>query len=311
MNVAKLQELGLSLAEAQIYLAIIRQGPLAATGIADETGIKRPSVYPLLGSLTDKGLIEGSEGYGSKFAAIAPDEALPALILREKQTIADRERVAEELAESLGPVAADAEFALQDSVQVLRTPQIITERLDRLQIEATYQADTFVKAPIINRKLANPGQQKAQRRGVLFRCLYERAIIDHSDLRPYLHAWIAAGEEARVYDGELPYKLMVVDSQVVLLTLVKRTGQFSALLVRHTLFAKSMNILFDTFWNQSEPYMPTSTPPKRARRLTERKPNTRQSTAGGGTNSNRASRTAGEPRGLKNVQGDRSDDQQP
>ena len=252
-NVAKLEQLGLSSAEAQIYLAILHNGPLTAAAIAHETKIKRPSVYPIISSLADQGLVEGGAGYGSKFAAIAPDEALPALVRREKQTIAERERIADELAETLAPMAANGESALHDSVQILRTPQVITERLDRLQLEAMRQVDVIVKGPILNPRFGNPAQQKAQRRGVQFRGLYERAVVEDPKISPYLSNWIAAGEEARVYDGELPYKLVVLDSQIVVLTLVKQSGQSSALLVRHAPFAKSMNILFESFWKEAAP----------------------------------------------------------
>jgi hypothetical protein len=91
-------------------------------------------------------------------------------------------------------------------------------------------------------------------------------------------------EEARVYDGELPYKLVVLDSQILVLTLVKQSGQSSALLVRHAPFAKSMNILFDSFWDQSKPLTPTGAPATSARRLSKRKQSTRRSVAGGETN---------------------------
>src|SRR5687768_10980870 len=93
----KLEQLGLSPAEAQIYLAVLRNGPLAAARIAHETGIQRTSVYPTLCSLADKGLVAGGTGYGTKFAAVRPDEALRSLVAREKQKIAEQEQIAEEL----------------------------------------------------------------------------------------------------------------------------------------------------------------------------------------------------------------------
>jgi sugar-specific transcriptional regulator TrmB len=281
---AKLEQIGLSTLEAQIYLAILHHGPVTAATIAQATGIKRPSVYPILTSLADRGLIASGAGYGSTFAAIAPDEALPALVRREKQTIAERERIANELAKTLTPLAADAESALHDTVQVLRTPQVITDRLDRLQIEARRQVEVIVKGPILNPRLTNPAQQKAQQRGVQFKCLYERAIIDDSKIGPYLSDWISAGEEARVYDGELPYKLMVLDSQIVVLTLVKQSGQSSALLVRHTPFAKSMNVLFKSFWDESKPLTLHATSATSARKLSKRRSSGRRSVAGDKTN---------------------------
>jgi len=212
----------------------------------------------LLCSLADKGLVEGGAGYGSKFAAVPPEQALAALVAREKRTIAEREQIADELAEILAPLAADSESALDDTVQILRTPHLISERFDRLQLESEQQMEAFVKAPILSPRLSNPPQKKAQRHGVRVRALYERAVLDDEKVKPYLEAWVAGGEEARVYDGELPYKLVIFDRQVVLLTLVRRNGQSSAMLVRHEPFVKSLGILFDYFWQQAKPLFPES-----------------------------------------------------
>src|SRR6478672_3009088 len=105
----KLEQLGLSAAEAQVYLAILLHGPLAAPAIASQTGFARTSVYPTLCSLAEKGLIEGGLGHGSKFTAVAPEEALPALVMREERTLAERQQIAQELAETLAPLATDAD----------------------------------------------------------------------------------------------------------------------------------------------------------------------------------------------------------
>jgi sugar-specific transcriptional regulator TrmB len=253
---SKLEQLGLSTTEAQIYLALLHHGPLPAATIAKETGIPRTGVYPNLACLADKGLVEGGLGHGSKFAAVDPEEALPSLIIREEHALAERKRVADELAETLAPLAADAESALDDTVQVVRTPQVISERFHRLQLEAEHEVLNFVKAPILMPSQGNPAEQKSLQRGVRYRCLYERAVLDDPKIGPYLKSWIAAGEEARLYSGELPYKLVLFDRKVVLLTLVRRSGESSALMVRHEPFAKSIAMLFDTLWKEALPVIP-------------------------------------------------------
>lgn len=255
---AKLQQLGLSPAEADIYLALVQHGPRAAAAVATAAGLARTSVYPALGSLADKGLIEGGTGHGSKFAAIAPHEALRALIKREKEMLSERERVAIELGETLGAVAADAESAMDDTVQVVRTPQVISERFTRLQLEARRHIEVFIKTPILIPQRRNPAQKKAGKRGVHYKGLYERAVLQDPKVQPYLEQWAAEGEESRVYDGELPYKLVIFDSEVVLSTLVRRSGQPAALLIRHAPFARSMSILFNHFWEQAKPLAPNS-----------------------------------------------------
>lgn len=267
---AKLEQIGLSAPEARVYLALLHHGPLAAAGIAAQTGITRTSVYPTLCSLADKGLVEGGLGHGSRFAAVSPGEALPALIVRDKEAVSEREHIAAELVETLGPIAVEDESALDDTVQVLRTPQLISERFQRLEFEARREIQLVTKAPILSPTVANPGEEKALRRGVRYRCLYERAVLENPIVKATLQKWIAAGEEARVYDGELPYKYAVFDGEVVMLTLVRRSGQTSAMLVRHPPFAKSIGMLFDSFWKEAQPLVFDGADKRPSRRVRSR-----------------------------------------
>jgi sugar-specific transcriptional regulator TrmB len=249
----KLEQLGLSPAEAQVYLAVLNHGPLAATAIASQTGVPRTAVYPTLGSLVEKGLIEGGLAHGSKFTAVTPEEALRGLIAREERTLSERRQIAEELTASLPRLPEDAESELDDSVQLIRTGQLIGERQYRLQLESTRLIEAIVKAPILVARTWDAAQRKLMRRGVHYKALYERTVLDDPKIAPYLHGWLSGGEEARVFEGELPYKFFIYDQEVVLSTIVKRSGHPTALLVRHAPYARNMSILFNYFWNQSKP----------------------------------------------------------
>src|SRR5690242_1795958 len=93
--VSDLEQLGLSTPEAQLYVVLIENGSLAAAAAASLAGIQRSNVYPILMSLTDKGLVEGGAGYGSKFTAVPPDLALPYLISRDQEELARRDQLAQ------------------------------------------------------------------------------------------------------------------------------------------------------------------------------------------------------------------------
>ncbi len=56
-NIAILQNLGLNSEEARIYLALLGLGGCAASLLAKEVGLKRTTVYPILTSLAEKGLV--------------------------------------------------------------------------------------------------------------------------------------------------------------------------------------------------------------------------------------------------------------
>ena len=103
------------------------------------------------------------------------------------------------------------------------------------------------------------------RRGVRIRSVYEQSALDDPALEPYLSKWIAAGEEARFYDGELSHKLAVFDRQSVLMPLVAPSGQGSTLFIRHPQLAMSLGMLFDSFWERGKSF-----PASRARRTKDK-----------------------------------------
>lgn len=249
----QLEKLGLLDAEAEVYLALIRNGPLGASAIASVTGVPRSSVYPTLNSLAEKGLVQAGAGYGSRFSPVAPERALPTLITREKEEIAERERLAGKLVQQLSALVEPAEAVPEELIQVIRNPRGVAERFDRSQLEAEQQVEGFVKAPFFFRQ-DNPAQKKALGRGVRYRCLYERAALDVAVIRPNVGRWLANGEEGRIYDGHLPHKLAIFDRSSVLVHLTMPGDQMRTLFIRHAELASSFGMLFDSLWERSKPF---------------------------------------------------------
>lgn len=274
---AKLESFGLSAGEAQIYLALLRSGgTLGASALATTTGLPRTGVYPLLNSLVQKGIVEAEAGYGSRFTAIRPTQALPSLIARERdeqqERLAQRERLAAELVEHLESLAEPAESAGEaDLIQVLRDPRVVADRFERLELEAERRIEVFCKAPVFVRQ-GNPTQAKAMRKGVHYRGLYEQAIVDAPEVKPYLSEWIASGEDARIHEGELPHKLAIFDRQTILMPLVTPSGQGRTLSIRNPQLAMSLGMLFDFLWEKGKPLSaPTATVTRTLRKSPVRK----------------------------------------
>jgi sugar-specific transcriptional regulator TrmB len=254
-HLSRLEKMGLFRAEAQIYLTLLRNsGPMRASDIVAAAGVPRGSIYAALTRLTDIGLVEAEEGYGGRFSAVAAAKALPLLVARHREELLQCEQVASELAQELKsvgePNGLDGELEL---IQVLRDPRVCTERFERLQLEAKQEIDVFVKYPILNPRHSNPSEKRALKKGVRNRALYERAIVDAPEIKPYLSKWIAFGEEARVYDGELPHKLAIFDRQNILMPLVMGNGQMRVLFIRHPQLAASLTMLFEFLWERAKP----------------------------------------------------------
>ncbi len=251
----EIENLGLTHGEAQVYLALLRSGgTLRASALAAATGVTRPNVYPILSSLADKGIVESEAGYGSPFSAVQPKQALSALIARQKQEVLERERRAAAVIDKLESLVESSPYDGEaELIQVLRDPRVATERFERLQREAKQYVDFFVKAPILNPRSSNPTEEKALRRGVCYRAIYEREIVDTPEIKPFLSKWIAAGEQARVYNGELPHKLAIFDRQNILMPLVTPGHRTKILFIRHPQLAASLGMLFEFLWERAQP----------------------------------------------------------
>lgn len=249
---SELTQLGLNSTEAQVYLALLQNGATSASAIAAATGLARTSVYPAVGALVDKGLVDAGEGYGSRFSAVPAHRALPHLLEHDKEAITQRERLTHELIERISSLEEREEAAPDEIIQVIRSPRAVAERFERLELEAERQIDIFTKPPFFSRK-GNPTLAKALRRGVRARSLYEKDALEDPGVKPYFSKWITAGEEARIYDGELPHKLAIFDAQVVLMPLLRPGEQTKTLLIRHAQLAQSLSLAFQYVWERSRP----------------------------------------------------------
>lgn len=87
-----LQEIGLSEKESQVYLALLKVDSGSIQEIAKNTGINRTTVYPVLESLTEKGLVgEVHDGKKTAYQAAAP-ERLETFVERQKVLLEEKSK---------------------------------------------------------------------------------------------------------------------------------------------------------------------------------------------------------------------------
>ncbi|MGB4076563.1 MAG: helix-turn-helix domain-containing protein [Minisyncoccia bacterium] len=82
MNIAKnLEQLGLSKAEAGVYLAAVQNGPLLPKHLAEKSGVKRSSLYEFLPRLIERGLL--AETVKGKRTYLVAQDLQPFLDLKQ------------------------------------------------------------------------------------------------------------------------------------------------------------------------------------------------------------------------------------
>src|SRR3954466_6563053 len=82
----RLQQLGLNAYEARSYLVLLGHPRFKALELAARAHVPRQKVYEILDSLVEKGFAQVVQEKTKLFSAVAPAMAIPAYLVRRKQT---------------------------------------------------------------------------------------------------------------------------------------------------------------------------------------------------------------------------------
>jgi len=137
-------------------------------------------------------------------------------------------------------------------VDVVRGPEAIRQRFEQLQLAAREEVMAFVKAPTALVSTAeNTAEDEAVARGVRYRVLLEREMLDaEPGLFDHLVGAVAAGEEVRMTDT-LPIKLLIVDREFAFVPMgTVEAPVHGALLVRRSGLLDALCALYESEWSK-------------------------------------------------------------
>ncbi|MEU1839816.1 TrmB family transcriptional regulator [Micromonospora chersina] len=243
-----LDVLGLSRRESAAYRALVSMASAAPAELAGQVGGDEGEAAHLLGVLEGKGLAARSVGDIARFVASPPATAFGALLLQRQNEL----RLAELELGSLTELyrAASAGRGVAEVVDVIVGAPALRQRLEQLQLGARSEVMTFVKAPVaIISGAENTAEDAAVARGVRYRVLLERTMLDEDVDIDGLVAARNAGEEIRMTE-RLPLKLFIVDREIAIVPLIRSSdvATTGALLVHESGLLDALIALFELEW---------------------------------------------------------------
>ena len=262
-QIEQLSGLGLNRYEAAVYLSLLGRQGFTPAQAAGRSGVPRQRIYDVLASLSARGLCVERHVDGQRvFYAADPSAALPALLdARQRQFEAEQERQrlqAGQLLATLAPAFAAGSDMVDplDYVDVLLDRRLVSERAVSLSQAAEREICVCFKRPLIGGAEENIAEvREPLGRGLRYRTIYERAMLDDPELRGWARQFAALGQQARVAE-QLPIKLNLYDARVALLSLqdpVTGAASLTALCVTHPGFAQMMAVAFEGLWARAEP----------------------------------------------------------
>jgi HTH-type transcriptional regulator, sugar sensing transcriptional regulator len=253
---APLVSLGLTGYEASAYVALTRRDRATGAEVARLADLPRQRIYDVLDGLVARGMATVEPGRPARYAAVAPETAVAALLAARRSEVERLEHEAALAVALLTPAYRDGRTTSDplNYIEVLREPVAIAKRFMELQAAATREILVFTKPPYAVEPAENVAGLELMRRGVEARSVYERSVYDDEAVVDAVRSFVAAGEQARVVD-ELPLKLVLIDGRVALFTMedpIAGPTNLTIMIVEHPSLARLLELAFEQVWERAE-----------------------------------------------------------
>ncbi len=177
--------------------------------------------------------------------------ALGALLTQQRHELEKAELAAALLAEEYR--AGATETAVHDLVEVVIGAAAVSQRFLQLQLGASDEVCALVTgSPVAVTGMENDAEEQAADRGVRYRVVLERAVLDQPHGITELSAALGREEQVRVVD-KVPTKLVIADRTLALVPLTSHTAEPAALVVHASGLLELLSGLFESVWRDALP----------------------------------------------------------
>lgn len=252
-----LESVGVNELEEHVYEALVAGNAATVDDLAETAGATRAQVGHAVGRLVTLGLANRLSGTPARYSAIVPELGLAALVRSHEEALSRvRARAAEltEVYRQSGRMAHPAEL-----VEIVTGDENVLATFDRLQVTAREQLRGFDTGPYIDPDPSreNAAESLALSKGVTYRTIYDRDVVNFSGRDDHVRAAIAAGEQARVA-RRLPMKMVICDDQAALIPVAPLTiGRAAAYLIYPSALLDALSSLFEAIWDGARPLVAT------------------------------------------------------
>ncbi|WP_433301523.1 helix-turn-helix domain-containing protein [Actinoplanes sp. CA-030573] len=243
--------------EERAYRLLVRMSGAGANELAGQAGIGPDEAAVLLETLRRKGLATGGPAF---FHALPPDVALGEVLLREQEALESARQMVAALSEEYR--TSTRRRSAEHLVEIVVGAGPLRERLREMQDDARDEILWFCRAnPLAMPGTENTEENNALIRGVRYRAIYERELLEiPGELAGILEA-VGLGEQARTLPA-LPVRLAIADRTLALCPLVpddaRGVGEPTAALIRSSELLGALIALFESYWERATPVQPDS-----------------------------------------------------
>ncbi|MGH1564457.1 helix-turn-helix domain-containing protein [Mumia sp. DW29H23] len=254
-----LEVLGFSPDEYDLYRALVEVASATPAELGGVVGMQVEDVSAYLASLEQRGLV-GRHVHGGEehFTASPPTVALGSLIV-ERQRWLRRAEIELERLNALYRKAADDRTA-SDLVDLVPGREAGMQRAGQLLRAARREVRLTVRTTkLTTAEYGFVEERRAVDRGVTFRVLAERAVLDRPNSLSEFHD--GEGMDVRLASA-LPSRILIVDSEIAMVPVMASPDDLTggALIVHRSGLLDSLVALFEALWVSGAPLLASEVP---------------------------------------------------
>lgn len=243
-----LQLLGISGTEEHVYRALLKRHKASSAQVAGDLGISGQAAADSLEDIEALGLATHMPETPKAYVAVEPELAIDALI-KQRQLSLEQARLAV-------PVLMDAFVQPAPGHGEAPVLELITNRaylravVDQMFKSLRNEILLFQKLPILAPSMR---RQTVLPPGVQARSISDHALVESSGTLAATLQDVALGEQARTV-STLPFKMMIVDRGIAIMTLDGQSPETaSTLLIRGGALVEALCQLFEFVWAKATP----------------------------------------------------------
>ena len=241
--------------EEQAYRLLVGLSAAKAADLAEVAELPQHEAAEVLQRLQAKGLVAVQPADEPVFRALPPDVALGTTLLRRQESLEAARKTVAALSEEFRASASRRDA--HHLVEVIVGAATLRERLRDLQESAREEILWFCRAnPLAMQGADNTEEYGALSRGVRYRAIYERALLETPGELDTIAEGVGWGEEARTLPT-LPVRLAIVDRSTAICPLVRddemSIGEPTAAVIGRGQLLDALLALFESHWEQATP----------------------------------------------------------
>ncbi|MEO3928759.1 helix-turn-helix domain-containing protein [Micromonosporaceae bacterium B7E4] len=241
--------------EEQAYRLLLRLSAARPADLARLADVPLDEAGAVLDGLRSKGLAMARPGPDPVFEPLPPDVALGNTLLRRQESLENARQAVAALTEEYR--TSTRRRNADHLVEVVVGAGALRDRLRDLQDSAREEILWFCRAnPLAMSGSENAEESGALARGVRYRAIYERALLEAPGELESIAESVRAGEEARTLPT-LPVRIAIADRSTAICPLVpddeRDVGEPTAALIRRSELLDALLALFESHWDRATP----------------------------------------------------------